>query len=81
MSSKRHNECQVFANKNVDAMTNPGCSTFLVLSDKQIRAHFKHCQIKTHVKTTRISLYWNMDFRSFDNELKQLYEYVSMQED
>ena len=45
-----------------------------------ILAYFKYFQIQTHVQTARESPGLNMDFRSFDNELKQLYEYVSMQE-
>ena len=38
-----------------------------VMSDKQIRAHFKYYQIKTHVQTARESHDLNMDFNSFDN--------------
>ena len=36
-----------------------------VMSDKQIRTHFKHCQIITHVETAWESHDLNMDFRSF----------------
>ena len=34
-------------------MLSLGISTFRVMSDKQIRAHFKYCQIKSHVQTAR----------------------------
>ena len=37
---------------------------FCVRSCKQIRAHFKYCQIKTHVQTACESHDLNMDFRS-----------------
>ena len=37
-------------------------------------------QVKTHVQTVRDSSDLNMEFRSFDNGFKQLYEQVSMQE-
>ena len=56
-----------FANKNVDIMISPGCKAFSVLSDKQIRAHFKYCQVKTHVQTARESHDLNVDLCSFDN--------------
>ena len=51
-SSYRH-PCNVVSNKNVDVVLSPGSSTFREMSDKQIRAHFKYCQIKTHVQTAR----------------------------
>ena len=50
------------------------------MSDKEIRAHFKYPQIKTHVKTARESHNLNMDFRSFDNDFKQLLVRNFMQE-
>ena len=42
-----------------------------VISDKHIRAHFKYCQIKTHVKTAHECHDLKMDFRLFDNAFKQ----------
>ena len=42
---------QHFANKNVDVMISRGCNAFCILTDKQIVAHFKYFQIKTHVQT------------------------------
>ena len=33
-------------------MIRPNCNASRVLSDKQIRAHFKYCQIKTHFQMT-----------------------------
>ena len=44
---------------------------FHVMSDKQVRAHFNSCQIKTHVKTACESHDLNMEFLSFDNGFKQ----------
>ena len=44
------------------------------------RAHFKYFQVQTHAQTARESPDLNMDFRSFDNGCKQLYEKISMQE-
>ena len=43
----------------------------VTMSDKQIRAHFKYCQIKTYAQTACESHDLNMDFRSFDNGFKQ----------
>ena len=63
MVSQRHNACNVFENKNIDVMNSPGCNAFRVLSDKQIRAHFKYCQVKTHIQTAHGL---NMDLCSFD---------------
>ena len=57
---------------NLDVMINPGCKAFRVMSDKQIRAHFKYCQINTHVQTAHESHDLNMGFPSFDNGFKQL---------
>ena len=37
-------------------------------------------QVQTHVQTARESPDLNMDFHSFDNGCKQLYEYTPMQE-
>ena len=45
-----------------------------------MQAHFKYFQVQTHVQTARESPDLNMDFRSFDNGCKQLYEKISMQE-
>ena len=39
-------------------------------------ANFKHFQVKTHVQTACESPDLNMDFHSFDNGLKQLYEFM-----
>ena len=47
---------------------------------KKLRAHFKNCQVKTHVQTARESHDLNMDYRSFDNGFKQLCVKVFMQE-
>ena len=52
-------------------MISPDCKAFCVLSDRQIRAHYKYFQIKTHVQTAHKSYDLNMDFRSFDNGFKQ----------
>ena len=52
---------------------------FCVTSDKQIRAYFKCCQIKTNVQTACESHDLNMDFRSFDDGFKQLCVTYSMQ--
>ena len=71
MSSHCYKSCNVFTNKNVDVMISPGCNTFHVLLDKQIKAHFKYFQIKTHVQTAH-EYDLNMDFCSFDNGFKQL---------
>ena len=57
----------------------PQCVPYLT-SCKQCRAHFKYFQVQTHVQTARESPDLNMDFRSFDNGCKQLYELISMQE-
>ena len=79
--------CIVFANKNVDVMIILGSNTFHVLSDGQIGAYFKYCQIKIHVHTARESHDLNMDFRSFDNGFKQhcvtnfMQEYMLEQDD
>ena len=53
-------------------MISPGCNAFRVLSGKQIGAHFKYFQIKTHAKTARESHDVNMYFRSSDKGFKQL---------
>ena len=45
-----------------------------------MQGSFKHFQVQTHVQTARESPDLNMDFRSFDNGCKQLYEKISMQE-
>ena len=45
-----------------------------------MQVHFKYFQVQTHVQTARESPDLNMDFRSFDNGCKQLYEQTSMQE-
>ena len=79
-SSQRHNMCKVFANKNVDLMISLGCNPFRVWSDKQIRAHFKYCQIKSHVQTAFESGDLNKDLCSFDYVFKQLCVTNSMQE-
>ena len=50
------------------------------MSDKQIRARFKHLQIKTHVQTAQEFHDLNIDFRSFDNAFKQLHVAKLMQE-
>ena len=50
------------------------------MSDKQITAHFKHYQIKTHFQTACETHDMNMDFRSFDNGFKQLSVKNFMQE-
>ena len=71
-SSQCHNACNIFVNKNVDVMISPGCNAFRIVSDKQIRSHFKYCQIKTHVQTACESHDLNIDFRSFDIGFKQL---------
>ena len=39
-----------------------------------VQAHFKYFQVQTHVQTARESSDLNMDFCSFDNGCKQLYE-------
>ena len=41
------------------------------MSDNQIRAHFKYCQIKTRVQTARESHDLDMDFRLFDNDARE----------
>ena len=79
-SSQLHIAWNIFANKNVEVMINPGCNAFCVTSDKQIEAHFKYCQIKTHVQTACESHDLYMDFRSFDNGFKQLCVANFMQE-
>ena len=66
--------------KNVDVIISPGCNAFRVLSDKQIRTHFKYCQIKTHVQTLCESHELKIDLCSFDNGFKQLCVTNSMQE-
>ena len=78
--SLRHNAYKVFANKNFDVMISSACDAFRVLSYKQIRAHFKYCQVKSHVQTARESHDLNMDLCSFDNGFKQLCVTNSMQE-
>ena len=60
-----HNMCNVFANKNVNAIISSGCNAFLVLSDKQIGAHFKYFQIKIYVQTASESHDLNMASNSF----------------
>ena len=45
-----------------------------------MQGSFKYFQVQTHVQTARESPDLNMDFRSFDNGCKQLYEKTSMQE-
>ena len=39
-----------------------------------MQGSFKYFQVQTHVQTARESPDLNMDFRSFDNGCKQLYE-------
>ena len=39
-----------------------------------MQGSFKYFQLQTHVQTARESPDLNMDFRSFDNGCKQLYE-------
>ena len=51
-----------------------------VLLEKQIGAHLKYFQIKTHVQTARESHDLNMDFRSFNKGFKQLCIMYFMQE-
>ena len=43
-----------------------------VMSDKHMRAHFKYCQIKTHVQIACESHDMSMGFRLLDNGFKQL---------
>ena len=50
------------------------------MSDKQINAHFKYYQIKTHVQTAREYHDLSMDFHSLDNGFKQLCVTNFMQE-
>ena len=71
-SSQLHNACIVLVKKNVDVMIRPCCNAFHLLSDKQIRAHFNYCQIKTYVQTARESHDLNMGLYSFDNGFKNL---------
>ena len=66
--------------KNIDVMISPGCNAFRVLSDKQIGAHFKYFQIKTHVQNACESHDLNMEFHSFDNGFEKLCVTNFMQE-
>ena len=43
-------------------MISPGKTVSHVMSYKQIRAHFKYCQVDTHVQTARESHDLNIDF-------------------
>ena len=70
----------IIPNKNVNLLISPGCNAFGVLSDKQIRADFKYCQIKTHVQAACKSHDFNMDLCPFDNGFKKLCITNSIQE-
>ena len=48
------------------------------MSDKQIRAHFKYCQIKTHVQTAREPHDLNMASDSFTLRIS-MQEYLFLQ--
>ena len=50
-------------------MISPDRKTFSVISDKQIRANFNHCQIKTLVQTACESHDLNMNFQLFHFEM------------
>ena len=60
------------ANKTTTKWSFRATTLSFVISDNQIRDHFKDYQINTHVQTERESHDLNMDFRSFDNGFKQL---------
>ena len=49
-----------------------GCNFLRVLSHKQIGAHIKYFQIKSHVQTAHECHDLNMNFHSIDNVFKQL---------
>ena len=73
-SYRRHNVKtvrNVFVNKNIGKMITLVCNAFRI---QWCRAHFKYFQVHTHVQTARESPDLNIDFRSFDNGCKQLYE-------
>ena len=56
-----------FAKKKIGEMISPSRNTFLISACKQLRAHFKCCQIKPMLKH-----YLNICFLSFNNGFKQL---------
>ena len=70
-TSLRHNSTQRFREQKHrrNDQSGPQCVPY-----KYSRAHFKYFQVQTHVQTARESPDLNMDFRSFDNGCKQLYE-------
>ena len=45
-----------------------------ITSCKLLGVHLKYIQVQTHVQTASESPDLNMDFHSFDNVLKQLYQ-------
>ena len=49
-------------------------NSLYIMLCKLFGVHFKNIQVQTHVQAARESPDLNMDFRSFDNGLKQLYK-------
>ena len=74
-TSLRHNRTQRFREQKHrrNDQSGPQCVPYIT-SCKLYRALFKYFQVQTHVQTARESPDLNMDFRSFDNGCKQLYE-------
>ena len=77
-SSQLHNRTQRFREQQHRRNGQPGPQRFPYTSSKNLRADFKYFQVYmyTHVQTARESSDFNMDLRSINNELKQLYEYI-----
>ena len=74
-TSQRHNRTQRFREQKQRRNDQSGPQRFpYITSCKKCRAQFKYFQVPTHVQTARESPDLNMDFRSFDNGCKQLYE-------
>ena len=73
--SQRHSHAQRFWEQKHRQNDQSGPHRFLrITSCKYLEALLKYFKVQTHVQTKRDSPDLNMDFRSFDNGLKQLYE-------
>ena len=74
-SSQRHNRTQRLREQKHRQNVLSGPQRFpYITSCRECMAHFKYFQVQTHVQTARESPDLNMEFYSFDNGCKQLYE-------
>ena len=73
MSSQRHSRVQRFREQKHWQNNHSGRQRFLhIMPCNYLGAYLKYFKVQTHVQTARESPDLNMDFRSFDNGLKQL---------